>query len=114
MLPNNDCAEVDNFQGPALNGCYEAHHPNTSLKEAELLRRVGEVEYDHKRVRDVEDWAYHHPHRFAVLTLKRMVWFWFPQTLPSAAEILKKGGYCDTGTSPWVDCLSESKWLDHM
>lgn len=89
---NNDCAEVDIFRDQ-LYGCYESHHPNTSLAEAQLLRRLGEVKYDHERVGDVEDWIYHHPHRFALLTMKRMVRFWFPQMLPSSAEILTKGGY---------------------
>jgi hypothetical protein len=89
---NIDCAEVDIFRDQ-LYGCYNAHHPNTSLSEAELLRTLGEVEYDHKRVKDVKDWVYQHPSRFALLTAKRVLRFWFPQTLPSAEEILEKGGY---------------------
>ncbi len=89
---NNDCAEVDIFRDQ-LYGCYNAHHPNTSLSEAELLRTLGEVEYDHKRVKDVKNWVYQHPNRFGLLTAKRVLRFWFPQTLPSAQEILEKGGY---------------------
>ena len=89
---NNDCAETDIFRDQ-LYGCYGAHHPNTSIEEASLLRSLGEVDYDRERIKDVEKWAYEHPHRFVLLTMKRMLRFWFPERLPSPAEILKKGGY---------------------
>lgn len=89
---NNDCAETDIFRDQ-LYGCYGAHHPNTSVEEASLLRSLGEVGYDRKRIEDVEKWAYEHPHRFVLLTMKRMLRFWFPERLPSPAEILQKGGY---------------------
>ncbi len=88
---NNDCVEADQFRNQ-LYGCYDAHHPNTSLQEAQLLRNMGEIQYDRKRIGDVEQWAYRNPRRFAILTLKRIANFWFPRTLPSAAEILKNGG----------------------
>jgi len=89
---NNNCAEVDIFRDQ-LYGCYNSHHPNTSLHEAELLRSLGEIQYDHRRISDTETWIRHHLRRFAVLTFWRTIAFWFPRTLPSATEILERGGY---------------------
>jgi len=74
---NNDCAQpnlVDDF----YNGCYSAHHPAGSLKEARILLSVGEVRYDRARTEDTKAWIRSHPARFARLTAARIFYFWLP------------------------------------
>ena len=76
---NNDCAESSMFRDE-LYGCYQAHHPNGNIAEAELVRRQGEVAYDRQRISDSGKWAQMHPARFAKLTMARALQFWFPAT----------------------------------
>jgi hypothetical protein len=82
---NNDCAESSMFRNE-LSGCYQTHHPNTSIQEAELLRKVGEVYYDRKRIADAKRWIQANPSRFLNLTRTRVLEFWFP-----AAEAVPTG-----------------------
>jgi hypothetical protein len=74
---NNDCAQ-STLVKDELNGCYQTHHANVSVGEAELLRSLGEVQYDRKRMADAKSWIYAHPGRFFRLTLSRIGEFWFP------------------------------------
>jgi len=74
---NNDCAEPS-LVADGLYGCYQAHHPNRSLDEAQLMRSMGEVKYDRKRQADTVLWIKTHPARFYVLTVERIRNFWFP------------------------------------
>ena len=75
---NNDCAQSGLVQDGS-NGCYESTHPVASVAEAELLRNLGEVEYDRRRTADALAWIRSHPRRFGQLTLNRIVEFWFPE-----------------------------------
>src|ERR1019366_4869678 len=74
---NNDCAQ-STLRQELSSGCYKAHHPNLNVREAELLRRLGEVRYDHMRIADTKDWIFSNPGRFLRLTLTRIRDFWFP------------------------------------
>ena len=74
---NNDCAEPSLLADEAR-GCYQTHHPNTSLNEAELLQRLGEVSYDRLRTADAMAWIKAHSDYFWQLTWHRFVNFWFP------------------------------------
>lgn len=74
---NNDCAESSLIKD-ALNRCYQAHHPNYSVSEAQLIRTLGEIRYDQKRIADSRSWMADHPRRFLRLTVKRIREFWFP------------------------------------
>jgi hypothetical protein len=49
-----------------------------SVEEVELIRRVGEVEYNRNRARVALDWVAREPRRFAALTARRVLEFWFP------------------------------------
>jgi hypothetical protein len=86
---NNDCARPG-LIADELNNCYQAHHPNTSLSEAELLQKLGEPAYDNKRVRDTEAWIRTHPRPFMRLTAARVRDFWLPPTTdhPFKAEVI--------------------------
>ena len=75
---NNDCAQSSMIE-TERHGCYQAHHPNTSMSEARLLRTLGEVEYDRRRTADAESWALANPARFWRLTAERLWEFWFPR-----------------------------------
>jgi hypothetical protein len=74
---DNDCASPSLVASEA-NNCYQARHPNTSLEEAQLLSRLGEVKYDHLRVASTKEWIRDHPRAFLHLTLARFRDFWFP------------------------------------
>lgn len=74
---NNDCAQSTLIKNEA-NNCYQEHHPNVSVDEAQLLRQLGEVQYDRKRIADTKNWIHSHRSRFVQLTLQRFQEFWFP------------------------------------
>lgn len=74
---NNDCAQ-STLREELSSGCYKAHHANLSAKEAELVRSLGEVRYDHMRIADTKVWIFSHPGQFFRLTLTRIRDFWFP------------------------------------
>jgi hypothetical protein len=74
---NNNCA-APNLGEDGLNGCYQQTHPIASDAEVQLLRRLGEVEYDRQRTADAFSWIRSHPSRFAELTTARVAQFWFP------------------------------------
>jgi hypothetical protein len=74
---NNSCAQPlldENF----TNHCYGQTHPNESLTEAQLLRRLGEPEYDRVKTAAAFDWIRANPRRFWELTAHRILFFWFP------------------------------------
>jgi hypothetical protein len=79
---NNDCAESSMIADES-NNCFQTHHPNISLKEAQLLRELGEVRYDRKRTADAVSWIKAHRSRFEILTMDRVREFWFPPLIQS-------------------------------
>jgi hypothetical protein len=74
---DNDCAQAS-LSADEENNCYQTHHPNVSLEEAQLLQTLGEVKYDRKRTVDAESWIRTHQGRFWMLTLERFGQFWLP------------------------------------
>ncbi len=74
---NNDCAEPS-LRGELLSGCFDAMHPNSSAREAQLVRSMGEPAYDRQRTADAIAWMRSHPRRFWWLTWRRIVEFWLP------------------------------------
>jgi hypothetical protein len=82
---NNDCAEPSLIK-EELSGCYGASHPNENLREAELLQKIGEIQYDHLRVADTKAWMKANPAKFLQVTGARAVEFWFPAT-----EVIPEG-----------------------
>jgi hypothetical protein len=79
---NNDCARPSLAE--ELDGCYDTMHPNTNTHEAELLRGIGEPEYDRQRTAAALSWIRAHPDRFAWLTRVRVLQFWLPRPAPPA------------------------------
>jgi len=76
-VSNNDCAESTAFR-EVLTGCMQANHPFWSTKEAEFLVKLGEVQYDRRRIADAKNWARSNPDKFLDLTLTRILQFWIP------------------------------------
>ena len=53
-------------------------NPFTSQAELDELLRVGEVEYNRQKGRMAMQWITQNPGKFAALTVKRFLTFWFP------------------------------------
>jgi hypothetical protein len=83
-VANNDCAEVT-LQGNGRNGCHDLMHPNANPAEAALLRQIGEVAYNRRKLAEAKAWIATHPARFAELTIHRAGRFWFPEVNPGFA-----------------------------
>lgn len=74
---DNDCAR-SSLLASEDNNCYQSHHPNTSVHEAQLLSTLGEIGYDRLRVNAAKAWIRTHPGPFLLLTSERVRDFWFP------------------------------------
>jgi hypothetical protein len=75
---NNDCAKVsliDDIQSD----CFGSNQPNNNVKEAMLVRDMGELKYDRMRLADTKAWVRAHPAPFLRLTAARLRDFWFPR-----------------------------------
>jgi hypothetical protein len=53
-------------------------HPSLNAVEREKLKAVGEVNYNRMKLHETWAWVQVHPARFAELTVRRLVLFWFP------------------------------------
>jgi hypothetical protein len=74
---NNDCAQ-SSVEANSLSGCGVSTHPIRGRAEAQLLVRMGEVEYNRMRLRAALDWIAAHRSRFLELTRQRIADFWLP------------------------------------
>ena len=73
----NDCAPYG-FEQSQKQGCFGRFHPNQNLAEANEVRRLGEVSYNHQRERTAFEWIVQHPGRSVELVGQRIWHFWFP------------------------------------
>ena len=80
---NADCAQA---RGDANkeSGCHALMQANFNVREAALLRDMGEVPYNRSRLAIAIAWIRGHPARFRELTRRRFKEFWFPT--PGEAE----------------------------
>jgi hypothetical protein len=53
-------------------------HPSLNHLEREKLKALGEVAYNRLKLHETTAWIEAHPGRFAELTARRLVLFWFP------------------------------------
>ncbi|MBZ5727809.1 MAG: hypothetical protein LAP87_22795 [Acidobacteriia bacterium] len=74
---NADCAQA---RGDANkeSGCHALMQANFNVREAALLRDMGEVPYNRSRLAIAIAWIRGHPARFRELTRRRFKEFWFP------------------------------------
>ena len=76
-LSNNDKAKPG-WQTNFDSGLFAAIHPTLNVEERARLVRMGEMAYNAEKERIGKQWIATHPARFAILTLERAVYFWFP------------------------------------
>jgi len=76
-VSNNDCA-APSLSEEEQTSCFQDRHPNTSEREAQLVRTLGEAAYDRTRGADATNWIGSHRIPFMRLTLRRFAEFWFP------------------------------------
>jgi hypothetical protein len=75
---NNDIAQPDVLRN--MPAGLRLYHPASAPAEAQLIREMGEVEYNRMRMRTALGWIRSHPGRFLALTLTRFCIFWFPDS----------------------------------
>lgn len=95
-VSDNDCAQPTILQ-ENLSGCFQSHHPNSSLSEAQQYRELGEVQYNAARVGDTKAWIRGHFSAFVRLSALRFVAFWFPvaETIPDGFAFPENFGIPD-------------------
>ena len=74
---NNDCATPLVSKNIA-SGCFGREHPSGSLALLHKMIAEGEYNYSSAEMRRNLQWIDTHPGRFAVLSLQRAAYFWFP------------------------------------
>ncbi|HWR53217.1 MAG TPA: hypothetical protein VN428_19075 [Bryobacteraceae bacterium] len=76
-------------------------HPHSLRSEAELVRTLGEVEYNRRRSDEARDWIRGNPVRFGSLTARRALYFWFNPT-GSLFKTLFFCGLTAAGIAGWI------------
>jgi cbb3-type cytochrome oxidase subunit 3 len=74
---NNSCARptmLENFN----TGCHDQTHPNNNAAIAAEVATVGEIQFNHDRLKQALAWIESNPRAFASLTGRRFIKFWFP------------------------------------
>lgn len=75
----NNCAPAS-FQESLDSFCIAKLHPNSSIREALDVKKLGENEYNQERLRMAIAWITSHPSASAKLVAQRSWLFWFPVT----------------------------------
>jgi hypothetical protein len=68
----------ENSDGTTLGTSKMGFHPSRNSVEREKLKELGEIVYNRMKLRETWAWVQVHPSRFAELTARRLVLFWFP------------------------------------
>jgi hypothetical protein len=76
-VSNNWCAT---FSFELNRACFRNDHPNENYWEALRVRTLGEPAYNQVRLHEALKWINSHRRRFLLLTARRFVAFWFPNT----------------------------------
>jgi hypothetical protein len=74
---NNDCT-TGILSSDLASGCIARHNPSGSIAVLDRLRAQGEYDYSAAAMQTMVAWTRAHPARFAVLTAKRTLFYWFP------------------------------------
>ncbi len=78
FISNQDGASPtfeENIRNPKI----FSQHPHVNPVVAAELRRIGEQEFERRRLQQGLQWISAHPREFASLTVRRVVRFWFPE-----------------------------------
>ena len=94
-------------------GWFQSSHPFSSEVERRKLIQVGEIAYNHERMRQAIQWIRGHPSHFFYLTFQRTYYFWFPRmnriTQRVITVLLAIGGFA--GGIQLVRAGNASGWL---
>jgi hypothetical protein len=99
-LSNRDRA-TPTLRDNLRSGSHRASHPSHSLREVDKVCYYGEAAYNRRRLLTALAWIDTHPARFALLTLARIRWFWFPSIYFGALVVLAVYGIWRT-PSAWI------------
>jgi hypothetical protein len=78
LYVSNNAAAQDTFQKNNATGLYQQLHPDHSVAEAQECARLGEIEYNRRRLALAVEWMRSHPGDFLRLSAARARMFWFP------------------------------------
>ena len=93
---NADCADArDAINGRS--GCHHLMQANFNVREAVMVKEMGELAYNRYRLRTAMGWIRNHPSRFTMLTLRRVKEFWFPT--PDRPPVYEYALWAVTGLS---------------
>lgn len=70
---------------------YRVSIPSSDIKEAQLVKQMGEVAYNKVKLGQAREWIRQHPADFAVLTARRFLAFWFPLGITPIHTIVRVG-----------------------
>ena len=116
-VSNNDCARPTILQ-EEMNGCFESHHPISSLSEAEAFHQMGEVRYDAVRVNDAKTWIRGHFDTFVSLSAARFAAFWFPvaESIPDQFAFPETFGIPDymVRWNRWQHRIAYAIWISTL
>ena len=86
FIRDNLGAELRLGNGPDANGTWMWYlHPTQNVLEMRKFQRLGEIAYIAQRRQEAVNFILHNPGRFAVLSLKRFIYYW--SGLPRSSEI---------------------------
>jgi hypothetical protein len=111
----------NSFASPDTSGIFASnsrYHPNMSVQQAEVVKAIGEARFNAAKRAQAIDWIETHPVAFASLSIRRLMYYWFPgryhmpfsiavwlltlASLPSSLYILLKR----RGSAPYYLLLS--------
>ncbi len=76
QVSNNDHAQP--FMSDNIETAHVLYHPNLSRPQAVLVKQIGEVEYNRRKLNEALAWIKTNPSKFATLTAEHFLFFWFP------------------------------------
>ena len=68
---------VQEMDAEWANNFFKRRHPGSSVPEAQVVQRMGEVNYNHWRFEEAHQWIKSPPGTFLRLTARRFWYFWF-------------------------------------
>jgi hypothetical protein len=80
QIGNNELARPMSTQINAPGGAFARYHPTSNTEEAQEVLRLGEVEYNRRKLWQALNWIGDNPLAFVRLTVARALAFWFPRT----------------------------------
>ncbi|MGO9272100.1 MAG: hypothetical protein ACLQOO_17865 [Terriglobia bacterium] len=94
QMSNNPCADFGYWSNW---DCFVHLNPSLDVGEAQRVRDLGEVKYNREKLKTALAWINANRRAFLHLTLRRVIYFWFP---------IAKGSSRRNPVWPWVTCFT--------